>query len=188
MQIDSAGNPSGTDIVSKSIAGASLTTTSAQYNLYFATTTLSANTSYWVVFSRSGAIDAANRFLVPYDSTGADTAGAQKDWNGTSWASTGPNDNVWTFITNSTAGQILKASAGSTDYSDSFLGFAGSTVSTSTSFSLIINGEMTGLSGLTAGGQYYLGNATGTISTTVGTINKKVCLAITTTTCVMTTN
>lgn len=63
IQADSAGSPSGTDLQTATIAGGTLTTTTALYNPSLAgSVTLTDRTKYWVVCRRSGALDAVNYY------------------------------------------------------------------------------------------------------------------------------
>lgn len=84
-------------------------------------------------------------------------------------------------ITPPTPGKIKKASASNTFISNSFIGFAQAAITSGNSGTVIIAGEVSGLSGLSAGRQYYLANTAGTISTTAGTVTRKVGIAATTT-------
>lgn len=68
---------------------------------------------------------------------------------------------------------IWKTSAAATTTSASFIGFANAAISEGALGDVVIGGEVTGLSGLIGGGQYYLANTAGTISTASGTISRK---------------
>lgn len=70
IQADSAGQPSGTDLASISISGASLgsscTVPSAQGTISYSGT---AATIYWVVLQRSGSLSDANKYDVMHNTT-----------------------------------------------------------------------------------------------------------------------
>jgi len=61
--------------------------------------------------------------------------------------------------------------------SDAFIGFAAANTTPGSSGSVIINGIVDGLSGLSVGKQYYLSNASGDISIAPGTVTRKVGIA-----------
>lgn len=86
------------------------------------------------------------------------------------------------------AGKIAKASAGSATSSDSFIGFASAAISSMASGSVITDGLVTGLSGLSIGVKYYLSDTAGAISSTVGTVTRKVGISTSATTLLVTNN
>lgn len=67
-----------------------------------------------------------------------------------------------------------------------FLGFARSGVSAGSSVVVQITGIVTGLSGLTTGAEYYLNDTNGTIGTSAGTVSRKVGVALSSTTLLIT--
>ncbi len=90
---------------------------------------------------------------------------------------------------NRVAGQVYMASAANNGYSDGFIGFAATTTSANSVGDVIIGGLAQNIStNLITGKQYYLGNSSGIISTTPGTVIRKVGIAITTTTLDITNN
>lgn len=84
IQADSSGSPSGTDLVSTSIAG-SLLSTSYLPTTFPLTVSLTGGTSYWVVAERSGAIDAVNYYRLRQSGvrTGAHV---EKTYSGAAWS------------------------------------------------------------------------------------------------------
>lgn len=88
LQADSSGNPSGTALTSGSIAGTTLTTSPADYDLDVADYAMAADTKYWLVFKRSGAISGTNFFNIGQQTTPAN--GLMRD------SSVGTNLSVWT--------------------------------------------------------------------------------------------
>ena len=82
--------------------------------------------------------------------------------------------------------EIRGASAGETATSNGFLGFTAAAYATTTTATVDIGGITTGMSGLTPGSQYYLSNATGTVSTSAGTNTRKVCIGMGSTSCLIT--
>ena len=71
-----------------------------------------------------------------------------------------------------------KASASIASSSDSFIGFALGTVTALETGYVVISGEATGLTGLTVANRYYLSDTAGQISTVAGTVTRKVGIAI----------
>jgi len=67
-----------------------------------------------------------------------------------------------------------------------FIGFANASISAGATGAVVIAGEAIGLSGLTLGTQYYLSDTYGAISTTVGTNTRKVAIATSSTTSLIT--
>ncbi|OGY60792.1 MAG: hypothetical protein A3I33_02450 [Candidatus Colwellbacteria bacterium RIFCSPLOWO2_02_FULL_45_11] len=72
---------------------------------------------------------------------------------------------------------VYLTSAAAPASSDAFIGFAAANTTPGSSGSVIINGIVDGLSGLSVGKQYYLSNASGDISIAPGTVTRKVGIA-----------
>lgn len=91
------------------------------------------------------------------------------------------------FEVTAVAGTVLKTDADNTTYlpaisaTNNFIGFAKTTVLSGASVSVQIIGAFTGLTGLTVGSTYYLSNTAGAISTSAGTVSKKIGLSDSTT-------
>lgn len=83
---------------------------------------------------------------------------------------------------------ISQASASSTTTANAFIGFAMASISQYASGVVTYSGEVSGFTGLTLGGQYLLANAAGTISTSAGSNTRKVGIAVSTTTLIITNN
>ena len=81
---------------------------------------------------------------------------------------------------------ISTADASTSETSDSFIGFASAAGVDGATVSIVIAGEVTGLSGLTAGALYYLSDTAGGISATAGTVTRKVGIATSATTLLIT--
>ena len=86
LQSDSAGAPSGTDLTSASLAGASVPGTMTDTVFDLTDTAMTADTPYWLVFRRSGGVDAVNVFFVQGANNAAQWRGPKATYNGTSWA------------------------------------------------------------------------------------------------------
>lgn len=84
---------------------------------------------------------------------------------------------------NGVVGRVYRASATNNVYSDGFIGFSAATTTAGNPGNVIIGGLATNVStALSTGKQYYLGNSSGTLRTTPGTVARKVGIAVTTTT------
>lgn len=108
VQADSSGTPSGTDIVSTSISGASLTTSFQILNQDFTDTQISPGV-YWIVLRRSGSLDLSNYYVSECD-TNTTVAGTwTSTYNGSSWSATRTGGHVNYF-------RVYMAAQGSTIY------------------------------------------------------------------------
>ncbi len=98
------------------------------------------------------------------------------------------NNNSAVFSTDIafTGGDIDKTETDIVGAYESFIGFAGGAITAGSSGQVVIGGEITGLSGLTRGSQYYLSDTAGQISTTPGTNTRKVGIATSSTTLLIT--
>jgi Concanavalin A-like lectin/glucanases superfamily len=98
-----------------------------------------------------------------------------------------PNSASYSTSTGGLTGQyIFPTSASQSDTATTFLGIALSTVSALQNVTVQYAGVVAGLSGLSGGAQYYLGNSTGTFSTSPGTVTRKAAIALTSTSLVIT--
>jgi len=75
----------------------------------------------------------------------------------------------------------MRADASASGTANGFIGFANASASTNAVVSITIQGVIDTFSGLTIGSQYYLSDTTGAISTSAGTVTRKVGIAINTT-------
>lgn len=174
IQADSAGSPSGTDLTSGTLSGGSLTTGQASYTIAFsANQTLSAATVYWIVFSRTGAIDASN-----YYNFGVKVTGSGKFYNGTVWG-VNNTDTDFILLVTSVAGRLYKSTASTGGLYESFVGFVTTTTTFGSSCPIDVAGVTSVLSGLTPSAKYYLSDTQGAISISPGTNTRKVGIAVT---------
>jgi hypothetical protein len=84
--------------------------------------------------------------------------------------------------------RIDKTSASVASTSDTFVGFTQATINSGASGPVTINGVVSGLSGLQARGRYYLSDTAGVISTAPGTVTRKIGIALSPTTLLLTNN
>jgi hypothetical protein len=76
--------------------------------------------------------------------------------------------------TTNTAERVYKTSASQAQTSDSFIGFSNGSASVTNSVTVINEGAVTGLSGLSTASKYYLSNTSGDISSSAGTVTRKI--------------
>lgn len=178
LQGDSSGSPDGSDVA---VTAAVDVQASASYTFNFSSIqTLSASTDYWFVIRRTGSLHDSNYYLV---STGG-VSGIYQDLD----------DGVWDGVTGwgydvlelPPAGTLGKASADVSGRYESFIGFAQEAIDVDASGKVFVSGVVTGLTGLTAGSTYYLSDTAGEISTSAGSNTRKVGIALSTTTLLIT--
>jgi len=172
LQADSAGVPSGTDLA---VTAAVDIPSAANYDFIFSTIqTLTANTKYWFVVRRTGALGTFDNYNL--NAGNGYVGGTIYVLNDGVWADRGV-DLVFSLQELLPSGYIGKAEADVTGRYESFVGFASEAIAMDASGKVAISGVVTGLSGLTPG-RYYLSDTAGAISTSVGTNTRKVGIAI----------
>lgn len=82
--------------------------------------------------------------------------------------------------------QVAPASASATSTSNSFIGFSTGSIASGASGKIIVEGVVTGLSGLFGGSQYYIANSAGTIAITAGSVTRKAGIAMSSTSLLIT--
>lgn len=140
--------------------------------------TLSANTTYWIVFERTGSLSTTNYYQE--QAAGGFPSGQESKYlsSGT-W--TNSTMGLYVILWSSLVG-VFKAKATTTAEAAAYLGIMDTAVSSGANLpagSLITHGlkKKTGW-GLTKGTVYYLSDNAGAISTTAGTISKKIGLSL----------
>tara|TARA_Y100000310_G_scaffold323609_1_gene384279 strand:- start:3046 stop:4959 length:1914 start_codon:yes stop_codon:yes gene_type:complete len=174
IQADSAGEPDGSDIDSVNLAGTSLTTSyvNTQFDLGSANA-LSASTTYWIVVTRSGAVDSSNYYEIEYQNTSVYASGQLKNFDSVTgnWETTdyGATSDAYFKVEFTTVdGSAYLTRLSSSLNTGLFIGFVDATVAKAATATITTGGVISGLSGLTSGSRYYLSNTFGTISTTAG--------------------
>lgn len=103
----------------------------------------------------------------------------------TTQSATLASSGAWTFsqiVIAPAFGSIIKrADASAASTANTFLGFCPNAISANKEGKVVVEGILGGFSGLTAGSLYYLSDTTGAISTSVGTVTRKVGIAVSTT-------
>lgn len=189
LETDSAGTPSGTSLATASVTGTTLTTSLATTTFPLsAQVALASGATYWIVMSRSGALDNTNFYGTGVDATQPYARGDTSALNDSSvWVAKSEDSGV-SFQLKLTAGRAYRAGAEATYVAGNFAGIAQAAATTGAAVTTTVSGIVSGLSGLTPGVGYFLSNTMGDISTTAGVNSRKVCLALTTTNCVLSTN
>ncbi len=167
IQADSAGNPSGTALSSGTIAAGSIVSGVWNTITMSPSYTLSANTAYWLVASRSGAGDDSNYYQ--WTGTTAETFadGDTKYNNAGSWVDSTDCEDQWFTIENTLdAGKIVKAVADNEWFETGTIGIAENNISAGAVGDITITG-ITGnvFTGLAPGQKYYLSATAGLMST-----------------------
>lgn len=103
VQSDSAGAPSGAVLATLGIAGSGLSTTAGWVSFAPLVAALTPGTPYWLVLSRSGAVDAANYYKVGLTAANTYYDGGVAAHNGTSWGAV-DRGNSWAFRAYNQAG------------------------------------------------------------------------------------
>jgi len=179
IQADSIGSPSGTFLASFTKAASAFTSDAAFKENLGTAVTLSANTTYWIVFERTGAIDATNYYQT--QASGGFPSGQEvKRYDGTSWLDA--TNGLYVVLWSSAVEGVFKAKATNTAEAAVYLGIMDTTVFSGANLpagAIITHGlkKKTGW-GLTKGAVYYLSDTAGVISTSAGTISKKIGLSL----------
>ncbi len=183
IQTDNAGVPSGTELGSATLAGASIATSYTNYTLSVSAS-LSAGVTYWVVYERSGGLDSSKWFET---TNGSNSGGAYyasgNAWvyNGSSWSEiSGPKANYLIVNVNPTAGRFVQGFANNSDRLK-FLGFIKASAVAGVAQEVFIGFILAGFTSLTAGSTYFLQND-GSIGTSAGSNSVKVGRALSSTT------
>lgn len=187
IQGDSSGSPDNTPITngsSNTVAGGTLTTT---FTLTTMTTssafTLTGGTTYWLVMKRSGAVDAANYYILCSSGAASGAYGnfTSKNYNGATWgAGNGIFYARFILASGSETYTAWKTDSDSFPLS-SFYGFANATIAAGATGNIVIEGVLGNFSNLTQGKEYYLSGTAGSVSETQGSYGSIVGVAISTT-------
>lgn len=153
--------------------------------------TVTGGTKYAVVFYTTAG---ASPVFFTYEAGGAGDTYTSAN-SGGSWSDANHVMGLIGYFTFATAGRVYKTNAGSyTVYTgadtsqmvDSFIGFVKTTTSRAGMAPVTIAGEVTGLTGISPGANYYVADGFGTIATSVGTVSRKVGIGLSTTSLLIT--
>lgn len=181
LEADSSGVPSGTALVTATLLESNVGSGMTLVTISFSSAQLlAANTIYWIVF---GVDSLYSSSMVVGGSSSSNLNGAT--YNGTTWT-TGQSDIWYKLNGTSIAGHAIIANSSVAGRASGFIGFSVASVSSHSSGSVATDGKVTGFSGLSIGKQYYLNDAAGTIGTSAGTVSRKVGIALSSTTLIIT--
>lgn len=169
IQADSSGSPSGTDLATATIAGGTLTTTSAQYSQALSgSITPTDKAWYWVVCRRSGALDASNYYQLAVH-TDDTVAFPYKTNNAGAYGSALLTETHSIFGTGFYTDVAVRAKATVWKFARVRL-FSPSTLSALATVSKVVSNNYTGVTLSQPGKQMYLSDTAGAISFTAGTV------------------
>ena len=177
----------GTIIASATQAGTGITVAYASYTLSFTKVALVAGTTYFVVFSRSGALDASNYYQAASGNAGATTgditSGALSEYDtGAGWSAGSASASTPISLQIATeVGKVYKTTGGTAATSDGFIGFADAAIAQDASGNIKVIGVVSGFTGLTAGAQYRCDDSPTRGGIVTGGTNRKVGIALSTT-------
>jgi len=184
IQADSAGSPSGSDLVSKTLSNDTLSQTPGFVEFDFASPyALTPNTTYWIVVSD----DSGPGYVYIYGSTTSVYADGTMKRNSSGWVDQN-RDMAFQLIEVPPPGSIEPTSASASGTCATFVGFAKGAASAFQSVAVQVGGIIASLSGLSPGNIYYAANTAGAIATSAGTTTKKVGLALSATEMLITPN
>lgn len=177
IQADSSGSPSGTFLASFTKAASAFTSDTAFKENLDAPVTLSANTTYWIVFERTGSLSTSDYYQE--QATGGFPSGQEtKYFTSGAWQ----NSTMGLYVILWSPPGVFKAKATTTAEAAAYLGIMDQAVASGANLpagSLITHGLKKKTSwGLTKGTVYYLSDTAGAISTSAGTVSKKIGLSI----------
>ena len=165
----------GTALASGTIPAASIGADANFTVTLSSTITLSLGTTYYIVYS-AGADD-ANYYGAAGTNTDSYAAGTAATYDTVSWTDVGSSVDVH-FKIFSNEGYIRRADASAAATANGFIGFALEDIIATQTGKIQQLGITEGFTGLTVGSQYYLSDTTGAISTSVGTVTRKVGIAV----------
>ena len=180
IRADSAGQPTGADISGTTGTVSIGNASTVQKTITFGTPiTVSPSTTYHFVFRSNATGPSASLAGNNLGGQGTNTSAN----SGTTWsANNGALEITYNEI-DTVAGQVARTTAATVarDRNSGYIGFATAGISTSAQGVIQHTGVVTGFSGLTPGAQYYLSNTLGAISTSAGTVSRKIGRALSST-------
>lgn len=173
IQGDSGGSPDGTAITngtSNTIGGGAVTTTAFTLQTFnFASAfSLTSGTTYWIVFKRSGAVDAVNYYYIDcYSEEYASFSG--KTYDGSSWGAAAVFPYFEMTLATGTPSMTLWKTDASLAILSNFFGICSTTTTAGNEAPITLPGGVNiNQTGLTKGSPYFLSEVAGEISTAAG--------------------
>lgn len=176
VQTNSSGSPSGTAITngtSNNVGGGTIGTVVQNVTFTFASAfTLTAGTTYWIVFIRSGAIDAANYYEVSAYANDYGSYDGQV-YNGTTWGDSGASPYFQMTLASGTPSITVWRTDSDIEALSDFFGIAAETDTAGNTLRITLPGNVnTNQSSLTTGTLYFIGATAGALATSAGTFGK----------------
>lgn len=178
IQANSGSAPSGVDLASGTVPVGTVGGSYAQLQFILNTElTLTANTTYWVVVSRTGSLNATNKYTIDTTNSNPYANGDISLYNTGAWNTFANND---IDVELQDINKLYKADANDADR-DNFIGFLSATGTAGDNVSIKLLGIQSGFTGLTPNATYFVQDAIGTIGTTAGTTSLPIGKAISST-------
>ena len=183
IKADSGGSPTGDFLGSQTFDGSTLGALAEVTVTLNAVVPVDADTLYWIVVIRSGALDNTNYYSMAHNASNGYANGVLKtSTDGSTWGTGtyGDDDSHFRFILEFTAGKAYLTRADVENTAMAY-GIAEDTVAPLSETDLITNGISTVQTGLTAGTPYYTSTTPGAIGTSVPAFGNYVGIALTAT-------
>ncbi len=177
IQADSAGAPSGSDLAAGTLAGGSIGAAADHTIALSAVVNILPATTYWIVFGRSGSVDAANYYDVGYNNANAYATYGEFVYGGATWAADADADVRGALLLITVAGRAYMSSAATAGQYEAFAGFVKTTANAGATVTITTSGPYDGLTGLTAGTPYYVSDTRGAIASSAGSNSRKAGIA-----------
>lgn len=175
----SGGLPTGADIESKTATVGSNSSTGWLDLTFSSPVTVSPSTEYALILRTDNTAGYNwQESIAGYPSGSASSSSN----SGSTWSSDTGDVTFRIYEIETVSGKVYASKASqSGDLSNNFIGFAAETASANTEIPIIIAGSDDNQTGLTVAAPYYLSDTEGAISTTPGTVSKKVGISLSTT-------
>lgn len=175
IQASSGGNPSGTFLASADLAASSIDTSATNYTFTFSTLVpIPAGVEHFIVMQRTGATDPTDKYNYRENTAGGYAGGKRYQYNGAAWSSDASIDIYFSVSVITMSSRVFRCDASYADFTTGFIGFATASATAGNTTNIQIAGIVSGLSSLSVGQPYYLSDTVAAISTTPGTVSKKV--------------
>lgn len=174
IRATSAGQPTGTDLASATVSHSAFGVNQSVQFTFATPVVLTAGVTYSYLIRTSNATGNSYQWYCDFSSANA----------GSTWSSSSGSGQSFSVVFGkvTTAGRVMQTNATTSNiFANNFIGFAAATTLEAATCSVVHTGIVTGLSGLTVGSVYFLSNTPGAISTSAGSVSKKVGIAISTT-------
>lgn len=165
----SAGAPGSTVYASSTIANASISLTQATTTFSFAHSYIVVpSTTYWWRISRTGACSDTEDYNLGYDTADSYSGGSRSYEQSSTWTNVSTQDSTFTASTTRIIqDRIYKTNGSNASTASTTVGVANATAAVNVSTPIVVEGIVTGFSGLTTGAPLYACNIYGGICAAV---------------------